>query len=459
MAKNKVLVANRGEIAVRIIRALKEMGISSVAVYSTADEESLHVKLADEAIRIGTAKSSDSYLNMNNVLSAAVACGATHIHPGYGFLAENDKFIEMVTATGIKFIGPSANVVSKLGDKATAKKIAKSSGVPVVMGSNGVVKDVDEGLKIAKEIGFPVMIKATSGGGGRGISIAHNENEFIKSFELTSMEAEASFGDKSLYVEKFIESPRHIEIQIMADSFGNTVHLFERDCSLQRRNQKLIEEAPSAILSESVRNKMGKAAVDLAKSVNYEGAGTVEFLVDKNLDFYFIEMNTRIQVEHPVTEMITGIDLIKEQINIALKKTLSFKQEDLKILGHAIECRINAEDPLNKFMPTPGKINKILFPGGFNVRFDTHIYPDYVVSPFYDSMLGKLIVFAKTRKDAIRKMRVALEQLLIDGITTNIEYQYAIMHSIDFIKGSYDTSFIAKFNKLIKGEYREELIR
>jgi len=459
MAKNKVLVANRGEIAVRIIRALKEMGISSVAVYSTADEESLHVKLADEAIRIGTAKSSDSYLNMNNVLSAAVACGATHIHPGYGFLAENDKFIEMVTATGIKFIGPSANVVSKLGDKATAKKIAKSSGVPVVMGSNGVVKDVDEGLKIAKEIGFPVMIKATSGGGGRGISIAHNENEFIKSFELTSMEAEASFGDKSLYVEKFIESPRHIEIQIMADSFGNTVHLFERDCSLQRRNQKLIEEAPSAILSESVRNKMGKAAVDLAKSVNYEGAGTVEFLVDKNLDFYFIEMNTRIQVEHPVTEMITGIDLIKEQINIALKKTLSFKQEDLKILWHAIECRINAEDPLNKFMPTPGKINKILFPGGFNVRFDTHIYPDYVVSPFYDSMLGKLIVFAKTRKDAIRKMRVALEQLLIDGITTNIEYQYAIMHSIDFIKGSYDTSFIAKFNKLIKGEYREELIR
>ncbi len=459
MAKNKVLVANRGEIAVRVIRALKEMGISSVAVYSTADEDSLHVKLADEAIRIGTAKSKDSYLNMNNVLSAAIASGATHIHPGYGFLAENEKFIEMVTATGIKFIGPSANVVSKLGDKATARMIAQENNVPIVKGSDGILEELEDGLKLAQKIGYPVMIKATSGGGGRGIAVSNNDDEFIKLFELTQMEALASFGDKSVYLEKFIESPRHIEIQIMADQLGNVVHLFERDCSMQRRNQKLIEEAPSALLTDDIRLKMGTAAVNLAKAVKYEGAGTVEFLVDKNLNYYFIEMNTRIQVEHPVTEMITGFDLIKEQINIAFGKPLSFMQDEVKILGHAIECRINAEDPLNNFMPTPGKINKILFPGGFNVRFDSHIYPDYVISPFYDSMVGKLIVFGKTRKEAIRKMRVALEQLLIDGITTNIEYQYAIMHSIDFIKGSYDTGFIAKFNRLIQGANNEKIIR
>lgn len=459
MAKNKVLVANRGEIAVRVIRALKEMGISSVAVYSTADEDSLHVKLADEAIRIGTAKSKDSYLNMNNVLSAAIASGATHIHPGYGFLAENEKFIEMVTATGIKFIGPSANVVSKLGDKATARMIAQENNVPIVKGSDGILEELEDGLKLAQKIGYPVMIKATSGGGGRGIAVSNNDDEFIKLFELTQMEALASFGDKSVYLEKFIESPRHIEIQIMADQLGNVVHLFERDCSMQRRNQKLIEEAPSALLTDDIRLKMGTAAVNLAKAVKYEGAGTVEFLVDKNLNYYFIEMNTRIQVEHPVTEMITGFDLIKEQINIAFGKPLSFSQDEVKILGHAIECRINAEDPLNNFMPTPGKINKILFPGGFNVRFDSHIYPDYVISPFYDSMVGKLIVFGKTRKEAIRKMRVALEQLLIDGITTNIEYQYAIMHSIDFIKGSYDTGFIAKFNRLIQGDNNEKIIR
>ncbi len=459
MAKNKVLVANRGEIAVRVIRALKEMGISSVAVYSTADEDSLHVKLADEAIRIGTAKSKDSYLNMNNVLSAAIASGATHIHPGYGFLAENEKFIEMVTATGIKFIGPSANGVSKLGDKATARMIAQENNVPIVKGSDGILEELEDGLKLAQKIGYPVMIKATSGGGGRGIAVSNNDDEFIKLFELTQMEALASFGDKSVYLEKFIESPRHIEIQIMADQLGNVVHLFERDCSMQRRNQKLIEEAPSALLTDDIRLKMGTAAVNLAKAVKYEGAGTVEFLVDKNLNYYFIEMNTRIQVEHPVTEMITGFDLIKEQINIAFGKPLSFSQDEVKILGHAIECRINAEDPLNNFMPTPGKINKILFPGGFNVRFDSHIYPDYVISPFYDSMVGKLIVFGKTRKEAIRKMRVALEQLLIDGITTNIEYQYAIMHSIDFIKGSYDTGFIAKFNRLIQGDNNEKIIR
>ena len=420
MAQNKILVANRGEIAVRIIRACKELGIPVVAVYSTADKTSLHTKLADEAVCIGPARSKDSYLNMQSVLSAAIATGCNAIHPGYGFLAENAKFIEMVEATGIKFIGPSSNIVSKLGDKATARAIAKAVGVPVVEGSDGIVENKEMGLKIAKQIGYPIMIKASAGGGGRGISVCHNDAEFKKSFDMTSMEAESAFGDKSVYIEKFVEHPRHIEIQIMADSQGNVVHLYERDCSMQRRNQKLIEEAPSSILSEELRRKMGQSAVKLAKHVGYENAGTIEFLVDARKNYYFIEMNTRIQVEHPVTEMITGIDLVKEQIKIAYGKPLSFKQRDVKITGHAIECRINAEDPLNNFMPAPGKIGKILLPGGFNVRFDSHIYPDYEVPPFYDSMLGKLIVFAPTRKEAMRKMRLALEQLVIEGITTNI---------------------------------------
>ncbi|MBN3490187.1 acetyl-CoA carboxylase biotin carboxylase subunit [Acholeplasma equirhinis] len=458
MAQNKILVANRGEIAVRVIRACKELGIPVVAVYSTADATSLHAKLADEAVCIGPASSKSSYLNMQAVLSAAIATGCNAIHPGYGFLSENPKFIEMVEATGIKFIGASSNVVSQLGDKATAKMIAKQNNVPVVEGSDGIIQSVEEGLKVANRIGYPIMIKATAGGGGRGIAIAYNNQEFEKSFELTSLEAETSFGDKSVYIEKFVENPRHIEIQIMGDSKGNVVHLFERDCSMQRRNQKLIEEAPSAILDEDLRLKMGEAAVRLAKGVGYEGAGTIEFLVDKRKNFYFIEMNTRIQVEHPVTEMITGVDLVKEQIKVAYGKELSFKQSDLKIMGHAIECRINAENPLKNFMPTPGHIQRILFPGGFNVRFDSHIYPDYDVPPFYDSMLGKLIVFAPTRKEAIRKMRIALEQLVIEGITTNIEYQYAIMHAPDFIKGTYDTGFVAKFNGLIQGEYNEELV-
>ncbi len=459
MGQNKILVANRGEIAVRIIRACKELGIPCVAVYSKADESSLHTKLADEAICIGGAKSKDSYLNMQAVLSAAIASGCNAIHPGYGFLSENAKFIQMVEACGIKFIGPSANVVSQLGDKATAKQIAKSNGVPVVEGSNGIIETKEEGIKIAKQIGYPVMIKASAGGGGRGIAIAYSDQEFLKAFELTSLEAETSFGDKSVYIERYVENPRHIEIQIMGDSKGNVVHLFERDCSMQRRNQKMIEEAPSSILNEELRRKMGLAAVKLAKAVGYEGAGTIEFLVDTRGNFYFMEMNTRIQVEHPVTEMITGIDLVKEQIKIGYGKELSFKQKDLKIMGHAIECRINAENPLNNFMPTPGHIAKVLFPGGFNVRFDSHIYPDYDVPPFYDSMLGKLIVLAPNRKEAIRKMRIALEQLVIEGITTNIEYQYAIMHSPEFIKGTYDTGFIAKFNGLLKGEYSEELTR
>ncbi len=458
MAQNKVLVANRGEIAVRIIRACKELGIPSVAIYSTADATSLHTKLADEAVCIGPARSKDSYLNMQAVLSAAIATGCNAIHPGYGFLAENAKFIEMVEATGIKFIGPSSNVVSKLGDKATARAIAKAVGVPVVEGSDGIVKDKESGLKIAKTIGYPVMIKASAGGGGRGISVCHNDAEFKKAFDLTSMEAESAFGDKSVYIEKFVENPRHIEVQIIADSKGNVVHLYERDCSVQRRNQKLIEEAPSSILNDDLRKKMGQSAVKLAKHVGYENAGTIEFLVDSRKNYYFIEMNTRIQVEHPVTEMITGIDLVKEQIKIAYGKQLSFKQRDVKIYGHAIECRINAENPLNNFMPAPGKIGKILLPGGFNVRFDSHIYPDYEVPPFYDSMLGKLIVFAPNRKEALRKMRIALEQLVIEGITTNVEYHYAILHATDFVKGTYDTGFVAKFNGLIQGEYNESFI-
>ncbi|HHY96810.1 MAG TPA: acetyl-CoA carboxylase biotin carboxylase subunit, partial [Acholeplasma sp.] len=392
--QNKILVANRGEIAVRIIRACKELGIPTVAIYSTADKDSLHVKLADESVCIGTERSKDSYLNMQAVLSAAIATGCNAIHPGYGFLAENAKFIEMVEATGIKFIGPSSYVVSQMGDKATARSIAKNNKVPVVEGSDGIVESKEEGLRIANKIGYPIMIKASAGGGGRGIAVARDDQEFEKSFELTTLEAENTFGDKSVYIERFVENPRHIEIQILADHHGNVVHLFERDCSMQRRNQKIIEEAPSSFLDEKLRKSIGDAAVRLAKAVNYRGAGTIEFLVDKNKNFYFMEMNTRIQVEHPVTEMITGIDLIKEQIRIAYDKVLPFKQEDIKILGHAIECRINAENPMNNFMPTPGKIGRILFPGGFNVRFDSHIYPEYEVPPFYDSMLGKLIVLA-----------------------------------------------------------------
>lgn len=448
--KNKILIANRGEIAVRIIRAAKELNIETVAVYSTADEHSLHVKLADEAICIGTERSKDSYLNANSVLSAAISSGCNAIHPGYGFLAENAEFVEMVERCNIHFIGPSSKAISLIGDKASARNIAKQEGVPIVEGSDGILENVNEGLKIAKKIGYPVMIKASSGGGGRGISIVRSEEEFKSAFERTQMEAEASFGDPSLYIEKFIESPRHIEIQIIADKKGNVVHLFERDCSLQRRNQKMVEEAPSPILSDILRRKIGASAIKIAKRIQYVNAGTMEFLVDSKGNYYFIEMNTRIQVEHPVTEMITGIDLVKEQIKIAYGNDLSFKQHQLKIKGHAIECRINAEDAMNGFIPSAGKINHVIFPGGLGVRIDTHIYCGYEVPPYYDSMLAKLIVFAPTRIEAIKKMRVALEQFFVEGISTNIEYQYLIMHNPDFIKGQYDTGFISRFNLLVE---------
>ena len=453
--KNKILIANRGEIAVRIIRACKELGIETVAIYSEADQTSLHVKLADEAICIGQASSKDSYLNMNSILSAAISTGCQAIHPGYGFLSENATFVEMVESCHIIFIGPTSKTIAQIGDKASARAIAKLSGVPVVLGSDGIVVNAEEGLKIAKKIGYPVMMKASSGGGGRGISIARSDEEFLNAFMRTSLEAEISFGDKSLYIEKFIESPRHIEIQIIADHHGNVCHMFERDCSMQRRNQKMLEETPSPILNDILRRKMGLAAIKLAKAIHYTNAGTMEFLVDSKGNFYFIEMNTRIQVEHPITEMITGIDLIKEQIKIAFGKELSFKQRDLKVQGHAIECRINAEDAMNKFLPTPGKITNVLFPGGFGVRLDTHIYPGYEIPPFYDSMIAKLIVHAPNRREAIKKMRVALEGFVIEGIKTNIEYQYLIMHNPDFIKGTYDTGFIARFNTLVESENSE----
>jgi acetyl-CoA carboxylase, biotin carboxylase subunit len=446
----KLLVANRGEIAVRIIRACKELSIPTVAVFSTADQDTMAVKLADEAICIGEARSNKSYLNINNVISAAVASGATMIHPGYGFLSENDQFSEIVSSCGIKFVGPSAQAIRQIGDKASAKVIAKKAGVPTIEGSEGIVENLEEGLKVAKRIGFPVMIKATSGGGGRGISIIRSEKEFREVFDRTSLEAEASFGDKNLYVEKFIENPRHIEVQVLCDTHGNCVYLGERDCSLQRRNQKLVEEGPSPVVDKRLRRKMGDAAVKLAKAVGYVNAGTIEFLVDKKLNFYFIEMNTRIQVEHPVTEFITGIDLVKEQIKIALGKKLPFAQRHIQLKGHAIECRINAEDVKANFRPAPGRITQLILPGGIGVRIDTHIYPGYEVPPFYDSMIAKLIVHAPTRKEAIRKMIVALEQFMIDGITTNLEFHYSLMHTQEFVSGNVDTGFIGRFLERIK---------
>jgi len=453
--QNKVLIANRGEIAIRIIRALKELGIGQVAVYSKADADSLHVKLADEAICIGEAPSADSYLNMTNLISAAISTGCNAIHPGYGFLAENEKFSEMVEKCNIKFIGPSSEVIHQLGNKIEAKRLAREAGIPVVEGSDGVVENLETAIKVAKRVTYPILIKARNGGGGKGISIIKNENELIKMFELTRQEAKANFGDSGVYIEKYIENPHHIEVQIIADSFGNIVHLGERDCSVQRRNQKVIEESPSPYVDDELRAKLGDAAVRLAKSVGYENAGTVEFLVDKDKKFYFIEMNTRIQVEHPVTEMVTGIDIVKEQIRVAYNSGLSFSQKDVVISGHSIECRLNAEDPYNNFRPSPGVVKNLVVPGGPGVRVDTHIYNNYMVPPYYDSMLAKLIVHAPTRKEAIRKMRVALEQFLIDGIMTNIEILYLIMHNTHFVRGIYDTNFVSEFLESIKDKFNE----
>ena len=441
----KILIANRGEIAVRIIRACREMNIQTVAVYSQADSNALHTLLADEAICIGTAASKDSYLNMERTLSAAITMGADAIHPGFGFLSENSKFAKMCEKCMIKFIGPSAEVIDKMGNKAEARNTMIAANVPVVHGSKEPILEFEKGIEVAKEIGYPVMIKAVSGGGGRGMRVAECEEEFKDQFLTAQREAEKGFSDPTMYVERYVKEPRHIEFQILADSYGNVIHMGERDCSVQRRHQKLIEESPSPAISKTLREEMGKAAIKAAKAADYENAGTIEFLLDKNGDFYFIEMNTRIQVEHPVTEAVTGIDLIKEQIRIASGEKLKVKQADIKLRGHAIECRINAEDAKNNFMPCPGTITDSHFPGGFGIRIDSAIYNGYKIPPNYDSMIAKLTVHGKDREEAIDKMCSVLDELSIEGIVTNQEYQLEIIKHPVFRDGKQDTSFIEKY--------------
>ena len=438
----KILIANRGEIAVRIIRACREMGIKTVAVYSEADRDALHTLLADEAICIGPAPSAESYLNMEQILTACVAMKADAIHPGFGFLSENARFAELCEKCHIRFIGPPAEVIHRMGNKSEARKTMMEAGVPVIPGSKEPVFTVEEGLKTAREVGFPVMIKASSGGGGKGMRVSYGEDDFASNFQNAQMESVKGFSDDTMYIERFVERPRHIEFQILADSFGNVVHLGERDCSIQRRHQKLLEEGPSAAISEELRERMGQAAVKAARSVHYENAGTIEFLLDKNKEFYFMEMNTRIQVEHPVTEAVTDLDLIKEQIRIAAGEPLSVTQEDIQITGHAIECRINAENPDKHFMPCPGTITDIHLPGGRGVRVDTAVYNNYTIPPNYDSMILKLIVHDKDRPSAIAKMRSALGELVIEGITTNVDFQYELIGDRDFEDGNVDTDFI-----------------
>ncbi|KZL93065.1 acetyl-CoA carboxylase biotin carboxylase subunit [Clostridium magnum] len=439
---NKILIANRGEIAVRIIRACREMGIETVAVYSEADKDAIHTQMADEAVCIGPAAAKDSYLNIQNIISATVLTGAQAIHPGFGFLSENSKFAKMCKECNIVFIGPDPDCIENMGNKSNARDIMIKAGVPVVPGSNGSIKDEKELIKIAKKIGYPVMVKASAGGGGRGIRVVYEECDLVKAYENARAEAKAAFGDETIYMEKFVENPKHVEIQILGDSFGNVVYLGERDCSMQRRNQKVLEEAPCPIMTEELRKSMGETAVRAAKAVNYNNAGTIEFLLDKHNNYYFMEMNTRIQVEHPITEMITGVDLIKEQIKIASGEKLDFTQEDVVLNGHSIECRINAEDARRGFMPSPGKIKDLYLPGGFNIRIDSAVYSGYVIPPFYDSMIAKLIVHGKNREEAICKMRRALGEFLIEGVHTNIDFQFELINSEEFIKGTYNTKFI-----------------
>ena len=441
----KILVANRGEIAVRIIRACREMGIKTVAVYSEADRDSLHTLLADEAICIGPAPSDKSYLNMERIISATVAMKAEAIHPGFGFLSENARFAELCEKCSITFIGPSADLINKMGNKSEARKTMMEAGVPVVPGSKEPVYKVEDAKAMAEEIGYPVMIKASSGGGGKGMRISYGPDDFEANFLNAQMESVKGFSDDTMYLERYIEKPRHIEFQIMADKQGHVVHLGERDCSIQRRHQKVLEESPSIAISGELRRKMGETAVRAAKAVGYENAGTIEFLLDKNKNFYFMEMNTRIQVEHPVTEMVTGMDLIKEQIRIAAGELLSVTQDQVRIQGHAIECRINAENPAKNFMPCPGKITNVHTPGGNGVRVDSHIYCDYRVPPNYDSMLLKLIVHGKDRESAIAKMRSALGELVIEGIETNLDFQYEILNHEAFGQGDTDTHFIPTY--------------
>ncbi len=438
----KVLVANRGEIAVRIIRACKELGIKTVAVYSSVDETALHTVFADESVCIGPAPSNQSYLDPTRIISAAEITGADAIHPGYGFLAENAEFADMCNSSGITFIGPPSEVIRKMGDKAEAKKSMKEAGVPVIPGSDGVLKDETEALQLAKEMGFPVILKAVAGGGGKGMRIVKSEDELVKNFMMAKAEAEAAFGNPDLYLEKYIDKPRHIEIQLIGDKFGNMVYLGERECSIQRRHQKLIEESPSPIINDKKRQEMGKVAVKGALHVGYYSAGTIEFLVDSQLNYYFMEMNTRIQVEHPVTEMVYNVDLIKEQILVAANQKLSLKQKDIKPVGHAIECRINAEDPENNFMPSPGEITSLYQPGGPGTRVDTHIYASYKIPPYYDSLIAKLIVHGRDRKEAIGRLKRALDEFVVEGIKTTIPFHQFVINTPEFQSGDFDTHFI-----------------
>ena len=437
----KILIANRGEIAVRIIRACKEMDISTVAIVSEADRDSLHAYLADEVVCVGDNRPADSYLNIQNIMAAAYNKGVDAIHPGFGFLSENAEFAEICQRSGIKFIGPEAKSIRLLGDKSEAKRTMKENGVPTIPGSDGEVESLEAAKALAQEIGFPLLIKASAGGGGRGMRVAESINDLERAYKEAS-EAKAYFGNGGVYMEKLLTSTKHIEFQILADEMGNVIHLFERDCSMQRRKQKVIEETPCVVLSEETRQKMGEAAVRAAKSCGYSNAGTVEFLLDHNNNFYFMEMNTRVQVEHPITEMVTGIDIVKKQIEIAAGQPLGINQSDVQMRGHSIECRINAEDPDKGFRPTFGRVHQLFIPGGNGVRFDTQLYQDYELPVYYDSMVGKLIVLAPTRNDAIAKMKVALSEMIIDGIKTNVLFQYDLINSSEFKSGRYTTDTI-----------------
>jgi acetyl-CoA carboxylase biotin carboxylase subunit len=439
----KILIANRGEIALRIIRTCREMGIKTVAVYSTADKDSLHVKFADEAVCIGGPKGQESYLNIPHIMAACEITNADAVHPGYGFLAENSKFAQICADHGIKFIGPTPDMINSMGDKITAKETMIKAGVPVVPGSEGLLESIDEAKRLAKEIGYPVIIKATAGGGGKGMRVVWKEEEIQKAYETAKMEAGASFKNDGLYMEKFVEEPRHIEIQVAGDQYGNVCHLSERDCSIQRRHQKLVEESPSPFMTPDLRQRMGEAAIKAASAINYESVGTVEFLVDKHRNFYFMEMNTRIQVEHCVTEEVVSYDLIKEQIKIAAGEKISGNNYEPKL--HAIECRINAEDPYNDFRPSPGKITVLHTPGGHGVRVDSHVYAGYVIPPYYDSMIGKLITVAQTREEAINTMYRALSEYVIEGVKTTIPFHLQLMQNEDFRKGNFTTKFLETF--------------
>ena len=441
---NKILIVNRGEIAVRIIRACKEMNIKTVAVYSEIDKDAMHTKLADEAICIGPASSNKSYLNFKNIIEAAHITGADGIHPGFGFLSENSQFAKICEESNIKFIGPKYQVIELLGNKSNAKKLMESAGVPVIPGSKGSVTGLTDAIKTAEKIGYPVMLKAAAGGGGKGIRIANNCEELEKNYNIVKQEAKISFNDDEIYMEKFIKNPRHVEIQILADEHGNVIHLGERDCSIQRRNQKVLEETPSTAIDDKLRNKMGEAAVKAAKVAGYTSCGTIEFLVDSDKNFYFMEMNTRIQVEHPITEERTGIDIVKEQIKIAAGETLKLKQKDVEFRGYSMECRINAENPSKNFMPCPGTITGLNLPGGNGVRIDTAIYEGYTIPPTYDSMIAKIITHGDSRNEAISKMKRALEETVIEGVDTNIDFLFKIIKNPNFIRGNFDTSFIEK---------------